>query len=84
MPHGVKSYGTAKRSHSVDPRGLANERAGDNVAYPFELWVYDGVGSPLFKEDRIKEINIGIRYLFVDRDGYGKYKLESSSSISTK
>jgi GWxTD domain-containing protein len=82
--HGVKAYGTARRSHTVDPRGLADERAGDNVAYPFELWVYDTAGKPLFERDQVQEIGIGTRYLFIDREGYGRYKLESSSSISTK
>jgi GWxTD domain-containing protein len=82
--HGVKAYGTARRSHTVDPRGLSDERPGDNVAYPFELWVYDTAGKPLFERDQVQEIGIGTRYLFIDREGYGRYKLESSSSISTK
>jgi hypothetical protein len=82
--HGAKAYSTAKQTHVVDPRGLGEERHGDNVAYPFELWVYDTGGTPLFSHDRVQEIDIGTRYLFIDREGYGRYKLESSSSISTK
>lgn len=82
--HGVKQYSTATKSHIVDPRGLADQRAGDNVAYPFELWVYHNDGDPIFPRDRVQEMDIGMRYLFIDREGYGRYKLESSSSISTK
>jgi GWxTD domain-containing protein len=82
--HGVKAYSTVTRSNVVDPRGLSGERAGDNVAFPFELWVYDASGAPILERDRVQEIDIGMRYLFVDREGYGRYKLESSSSISTK
>jgi len=82
--HGAKPYSRVTKNVVSDPRDLAGERAGDNVGYPFELWVYHASGAPLLERDRVKEIDIGMRYLFVDRDGYGRYKLESSSSISTK
>lgn len=83
--HGVKLYsGEAKRSNVVDPRELGVQRAGDNVAYPFELWVYHTSGEAILERDRLQEADIGMRYLFIDREGYGRYKLESSSSISTK
>jgi hypothetical protein len=32
----------------------------------------------------VQEMDIGMRFLFVDRDGHGVYKLERSSSISIK
>ncbi len=83
--HGVKLYhNSASRNEVIDPRGLGADRAGDSVGYPFELWVYHVSGEPIMSRDRVQEIGIGQRYLFVDRDGYGRYKLESSSSISTK
>jgi GWxTD domain-containing protein len=83
--HGAKPYSrTATRNEVVDPRELAGDRAGDHVAYPFELWVYHASGRPILERDHVQEIDIGMRYLFIDREGYGRYKLESSSSISTK
>ena len=83
--HGVKLYhNTASRNDVVDPRGVGAERVGDSVGYPFELWVYHASGEPLLGRDRVQEIDIGMRYLFIDRNGYGRYKLEGSSSISTK
>jgi len=83
--HGVKQYNRGVgRENIIDPRSLAGEREGDNVAYPFELWIYHTAGDPILPRDDVKEIDIGMRYLFVDRKGYGHYKLESSSSISNK
>jgi len=68
----------------VDPRQLGGRRLGDIVAYPFELWIYTAHGHPILRRDRASEMDIGMRYLFVDRTGYGRYRLESSSSISNK
>jgi GWxTD domain-containing protein len=83
--HGVKLHNReTTRNEVIDPRELSTERAGDNVAYPFELWVYQGTGEPILERDHVPEMEIGMRYLFIDREGYGRYKLESSSSISTK
>ena len=81
----LKPYGlTASRNNLVDPRGISSERAGDHQAFPFELWVFQARGNPLLERDRSQELDIGMRYLFVDRGGYGRYKLESSSSIVNK
>jgi len=71
-------------SNTIDPRGIAGDREGDHRAYPFELWVYTTSGEAILERDRVQEMQIGMRYLFIDRDGYGRYKLESSSSISNK
>ena len=82
--HGTRDYkASAPMSNAVDPRGLADPRAGDQTAYPFELWVYTS-GDPILERDRIQEMQIGMRFLFVDRDGYGRFKLERSSTVSTK
>jgi len=82
--HGTRDYrASPPLSNSVDPRGLADPRAGDQAAWPFELWVYT-VGDPILERDRVQEMQIGMRFLFVDRDGYGRFKLESSSTVSNK
>lgn len=82
---GTKPYNrNATRDHIVDPRGVGRLNAGDNQGYPYELWVYNGRGDPILPRDEIQEMDVGMRYLFIDRDGYGRYILESSSTISTK
>jgi len=83
--HSVKPYaGQSTRSVVTDPRDLGRSREGDHSSYAFELWVYHTAGDPILERDRTKEADIGMRYLFTDRQGYGVYKLESSSSITNK
>ena len=53
--------------------GQANEVAG------YELWVYTGGGQGLFPEDRAMTFDTGLRLLFVDLQGYGRYRLRKSS-----
>ena len=81
-----KIYKTPKTRNSFagDRRDNARYRPEDNTAVPYELWIYHAGGEPLLVRDRVQEMDIGMRYLFVDRDGHGTYKLERSSSISTK
>ncbi|MEE9270290.1 MAG: GWxTD domain-containing protein [Candidatus Krumholzibacteria bacterium] len=77
-------YARPSRNIVIDPRRLGNVGEGGDVAYPYELWVYNGQGKPLLKRDVSLEQDIGQRFIFVDREGYGRYKLESSSSLSNK
>jgi GWxTD domain-containing protein len=81
-----KIYKTPKTRNSFasDGRESARYRSEDNTVVPYELWIYHAGGEPLLARDRVNEMDIGMRYLFVDRDGHGAYKLERSSSISTK
>jgi len=83
--HSVKpGQGTNTQSLVSDPRNLAGERRGDHTSFAFELWVYHTAGDPILSRDRTKEADIGMRFLFTDRQGYGVYKMESSSSITNK
>jgi len=82
---GVKTYGlNATKNVLIDPRNVSQERPGDHQSFPYELWIYHGMGHPLLERDRTSEIDVGMRYLFTDREGFGRYKLESSSTISNK
>jgi hypothetical protein len=54
--------------------GLANEV----VAY--ELWLYRAGGTPLLPADKGVAIDAGLRVLFVDTGGYGRYRLRKSSA----
>jgi hypothetical protein len=62
----------------------ARSRPEDNTAVPFELWIYVGRGDPMLERDSVQEQDIGMRFLFVDRDGHGVYVLERSSTVSDK
>jgi len=64
------------------PVGTIGE--GGNTGYPYELWIYNGSGKPILTRDRVMDPEIGMRYLFIDREGYGRYTLESSSSVGVK
>lgn len=64
----------------VDKRRIGVVGEGGNVAYPYELWVYNENGRPLMPRDKAAPVDIGLRFIFIDREGYGSYKLEVSSS----
>jgi GWxTD domain-containing protein len=82
--HGVKPYSTVTKTNDVDPRNLGRIGEGGNTAFPFELWVYNNSGEPILSRDRLIDPDIGMRYLFIDREGYGVYRLETSTKISDK
>lgn len=82
--HGVKRYTNAIQPPVIDHRRMSQVGEGGNTAFPFELWIYHGTGDPVLKRHGEIDPDIGSRYLFVDREGYGVYKLETSSKISDK
>ncbi len=62
----------------------ARNRPEDNTGVPYELWVYQAGGEPMLARDKVQETDIGMRFLFIDRDGHGVYTLERSSTVSEK
>ena len=68
----------------VDPRRLGMVGEQGDVGYPYELWTYNGKGDPILERDRSLEADIGMRFIFVDTEGYGRYKLETSSTMMNK
>jgi len=82
---GQKLYSVPKTRNSLAGEGSTGRyRPEDNTSVPYELWIYHGGGNPILERDRITEVEPTTRFLFVDRDGHGVYKLEKSSSISKK
>lgn len=65
----------------MDKRRIGVVGEGGNTAYPYELWVYNDCGTPLLERDQVSTLEIGLRFIFIDREGYGSYKLEVSSSL---
>jgi GWxTD domain-containing protein len=54
-------------------RGVGMDSGG------FELWIYNVRGEPLLERDRIMTVHMGLRFLFVDKDGIGSYRLIGTS-----
>lgn len=81
---GRMGYAQPSRDIVIDPRRMGTVGEGGNTAYPFELWIYNGTGRPVLKRDMSIEQDLGLRFIFVDREGFGRYKLESSSSMTPK
>ncbi|HEX6791404.1 MAG TPA: GWxTD domain-containing protein [Candidatus Krumholzibacteria bacterium] len=82
---GQKLYSIPKTRNTLAGEGsTARYRPEDNTSVPYELWIYNGGGHPILERDRMTEVEPTTRFLFVDRDGHGSYKLEKSSSISNK
>ncbi len=82
---GQKLYSVPKSTNSLAGQASTGRyRPEDNTGVPYELWIYNGNGNPILDRDKIPEVEPTTRFLFVDRDGHGAYKLEKSSSISNK
>jgi GWxTD domain-containing protein len=81
---GRLGYATPQQNIIIDPRRLGAVGEGGDTAYPYELWVYNQSGDPIRKRDKVLEPDHGLRFIFIDREGYGRYRLESSSSMANK
>ena len=68
----------------IDPRRLGMVGEQGDVGYPYELWTYSGGGAPILVRDQVLEVDVGMRFIFIDTEGYGRYKLETSSSMMDK
>jgi hypothetical protein len=79
--HGGRlSYANPK--HDIESRGRTAGRLGEgNDAYPFEVWVYNRKGEPILERHSTMSADIGMRFIFIDRQGFGRYTLEASSSV---
>jgi GWxTD domain-containing protein len=66
-----RSLRTQERSRVIGP-------ANEVVSY--ELWLYHGGGDPLLPADEGVAIDAGLRVLFVDIAGHGRYRLRKSSA----
>jgi len=63
-----------KDAQSKLVRGPVGQDAG-----AYELWIYNMYGDPILDRDRLLTVKPGFRFLFVDKDGYGEYKLVGTS-----
>jgi GWxTD domain-containing protein len=72
---------TTAMNMALDKRRVGVVGEGGNVAFPYELWVYNQRGNPILQRDKAAPPDLGLRFIFIDREGYGSYRLEVSSSI---
>ena len=47
---------------------------------PYEIWTYDMRGKELVPRFGTNEISSGVKFVFVDEQGYGEYTLKYSST----
>ena len=60
-------------------RDLAARRTGMVLQGAFELWIYNNKGDQIFP-NMYSDRTLGLRFLFVDRRGYGHYSLETTNA----
>ncbi len=63
---------------SPEKKRATRGTVGDDVG-AFEIWNYSFKGDPLLPEDRGMTTKQGLRFLFLDKDGTGDYRLVGTS-----
>ncbi|MBD3178644.1 MAG: GWxTD domain-containing protein [Candidatus Latescibacteria bacterium] len=71
---------TGNPEYSSSMRGTPFISGGMDVG-SYQLWLYNKMGNPLFRRDRLMTQDEGLRFLFVDKNGYGNFLLKGSSRI---
>jgi GWxTD domain-containing protein len=74
----VRGASASDRSIRTQERSRVIGNGNEVTAY--ELWLYSGGGHPLFPEDKGVTVDSGLRVLFVDVSGYGRYRLRKASA----
>ncbi len=63
---------------SPEKKRATRGTVGNDVG-SFEVWNYSFKGDPLLPDDRGMTVKQGLRFLFLDKDGVGDYRLVGSS-----
>ena len=80
ITHSTDTDGITAPQARIVMEGKSSPFRGDGFdAGSYELWIYNLKGEPLFDRDRLMTIKTGLRFLFVDMDGVGEYKLVGTS-----
>ena len=80
ITHSTNTDGITAPQARIVMEGKSSPFRGDGFdAGSYELWVFNLKGEPLFERDRLMTIKTGLRFLFVDMDGVGEYKLVGTS-----
>jgi hypothetical protein len=49
---------------------------------PYEIWTYDSRGAEAKHKHGLNQITSGMKFVFVDEQGYGEYTLRYSSTTA--
>jgi GWxTD domain-containing protein len=80
ITHSTSTDGIAAPQARIVMEGKSSPFRGDGFdAGSYELWIYNLKGEPIFERDRLMTIKTGLRFLFVDMDGVGEYRLVGTS-----
>ncbi len=80
ITHSTTTDGIAAPQARIVMEGKSSPFRGDGFdTGSYELWVYNLKGEPIFERDKLMTIKNGLRFLFVDMDGVGEYKLVGTS-----
>jgi len=80
ITHSTTTDGITAPQARIVMEGKSSPFRGDGFdAGSYELWIYNLKGEPLFERDRLMTVKTGLRFLFVDMDGVGEYKLVGTS-----
>lgn len=80
ITHSTTTDGIAAPQARIVMEGKSSPFRGDGFdAGSYELWIYNLKGEPIFERDKLMTIKTGLRFLFVDMDGVGEYKLVGTS-----
>jgi GWxTD domain-containing protein len=80
ITHSTSTDGITAPQARIIMEGKSSPFRGDGFdAGSYELWIYNLKGEPIFERDRLMTIKTGLRFLFVDMDGVGEYKLVGTS-----
>ncbi len=63
---------------------LAKVESGFPDARPYEIWTYQLRGHEIAPRVHMNEISSGMKFIFVDDQGYGEYILRYSSTASSR
>ena len=61
-------------------RQVTDTQSGTVDDRPYEIWTYDMKGKELVPRFGTNEISSGVKFVFVDEQGYGEYTLKYSST----
>lgn len=61
-------------------RQVTDVQSGTVDDRPYEIWTYDMKGKELVPRFGTNEISSGVKFVFVDEQGYGEYTLKYSST----
>jgi GWxTD domain-containing protein len=63
---------------------LTNPDTGVVDTRPYEIWTYNLRGHEMVPRHRMNEVSAGMKFVFVDEQGYGDYTLRYSSVSGVK